>query len=77
MILLKCKIFKKKNAIQLIDLDNGLLVTRGKEEIRKREQQWGEMNEGSQKEQTFTYKINNKDVIYSMMTTVNNTILHK
>ena len=37
----------------------------------------GEMGEGGQKEQTSSDKINKSwDVIYSMMTIVNNPVLH-
>ena len=34
----------------------------------------GEMGEGRQKVQTFSYKISHGDVIYSMVTIVNNTV---
>ena len=36
----------------------------------------GEMDEGGQKVQTSTYTINTGDVMYHMVTTVNDTALH-
>ena len=37
----------------------------------------GEIGEGGQEVQTSSYKINNSwDVMYNMVTTVNNTVLH-
>ena len=33
----------------------------------------GELGEGGQKAQTFSYKINSEDIRYSMVTIVNNT----
>lgn len=39
-----------------------------------RECEEGEMSEGRQKVQTFSYKINPGDVMYSMVVTVNNSV---
>lgn len=48
-----------------------------KEIARGRGLEVGKMGQGGQKLKTFSYKINNNgDVIYSVMTIVNNTILH-
>ena len=35
----------------------------------------GKLDEGSQKVQTFSYKISHGDVMYSMVTLLNNTLL--
>ena len=36
----------------------------------------GEMGKGDQKVQTSSYKISHEDAMYSMVTIVNNTVLH-
>ena len=54
----------------LIDTDNRLLVAKGSQ------CGVGKMGKGSQKLQSSIYKISHEEVMYSMVTIVNNTILH-
>lgn len=59
---------KTKQNKKLIAAENRLVVARGME-LRV-----GEMDEWGQKAHTFSYKINHEDVMYNMVTIVNNTI---
>ena len=67
--LLNCNIHKQKNKF-----------TGKKDQIYgyKRWELWGrELDDGSQKVKTFSYKINGCDIIYNMINIINNAIYYK
>ena len=56
---------------KLTDTENRLVVVRGEELGGV-----AEMDEGSQRVQTSSYKLSNRDIVYNTTTIVNNIILY-
>lgn len=62
------KLKQNKKPYKLIDTENRLVLARS-------EGMW-KMGEWDQKAQTSSYKVSHRDIMYSMVTAVNNTVLH-
>ena len=68
--------FKKRQKTELTDTENRLVVALGGSGVKVHVWRVGKMGEGSQNVRTSIYKISPEDVMYTIVTIVNDTVFY-